>query len=50
MRGALRVRVVEGEFSAGVHQVRVPLDGLETGSYLVQLVTADGRSVVRVGK
>lgn len=50
MRGVLRHRVAEGEFTAGAHLMRVPLDGLEAGTYLVQLVTAEGRSVVRVGK
>ncbi len=50
MLGGLRARVVEGEFSAGEHRVRIPLDRLEAGVYLVQVVTAEGRSFVRVGK
>lgn len=50
MRGALRARVINGEFSAGEHQVRIPLDQLETGVYIVQVVSSEGRSVVRVSK
>ena len=46
--GRLRARIAEGEYGEGMHRLGVPLGDLESGVYLIAVVSPEGRSILRV--